>query len=164
MKKYLCWDCAKISVKNSRVHAQKILHVLHIVGKTEQELRLFSPRGMNGIVYNSSNGGEKYPGVPVRSFCNGKLKQMNIAFVLRGRRDGAQGADFFSSSGGLKTRWEGREWGLVLVGLKNLGGDGMNKLDSRSYLYMVSHSNQHGPYISETSNISLYPKVNEATG
>lgn len=39
--------------------------------------------------------GEKYPGVPAGSFCNCKPGQMNIAFVLRGRRDGAQAAGVF---------------------------------------------------------------------
>lgn len=50
---------------------------------------------MNGIVFRSWNGGEKYPGVPAGSFCNCKPGQMNIAFVLRGRRDGAQAAGGF---------------------------------------------------------------------
>lgn len=49
---------------------------------------------MNGIVFSSWNGGEKYPVVPAGSFSNCKLEQMNIAFVLRGRRDGAQAAAF----------------------------------------------------------------------
>lgn len=65
INKYLCWDCAQTSVKNSRVHAQKILHVLHIVGKTEQELRLFSPGGVNGIVLNRLKRRGKVP----RSSC-----------------------------------------------------------------------------------------------
>lgn len=50
---------------------------------------------MNGIVFSSWIGGEKYPGVPAGSFCNCKPGQMNIAFVLRGRRDGAQAAGVF---------------------------------------------------------------------
>lgn len=54
MKVYLRWDCAQTSARNSRLHAQKTLHVLHIV-------RLCSPRGMNGIVFGSCGpgGGEE---------------------------------------------------------------------------------------------------------
>lgn len=50
----------------------------------------------------SWNGGEKCPGDPAESFCNCKLEQMNIAFVLPGRRDGAQavGAFFKARRGG----------------------------------------------------------------
>lgn len=64
MKVYLRWDCAQTSARNSRLHAQKTLHVLHIV-------RLFSPRGMNGIVFGSWTwwGGKKSnPGVPAGKF------------------------------------------------------------------------------------------------
>lgn len=85
MKVYLRWDCAQTSARNSRLHAQKTLHVLHIV-------RLFSPRGMNGIVFGSWTwwGGRKVTQEFLRgSFSHCKPEQMNIAFVLRGRRDGA---------------------------------------------------------------------------
>lgn len=58
---------------------------------------------MNGIVFgkssSSSNGArkkekererKKCAGDPAESFCKCELEQMNIAFVLPGRRDGAQ--------------------------------------------------------------------------
>lgn len=99
---YLRWDCAQTSVKSNRLQAQKIAPVLHIVWLTEQAaLRLFSSLGMNGIVFGnssssrSSNGArkkkkKKCPGDPAESFCKCELEQMNIAFVLPSRRDGAQ--------------------------------------------------------------------------
>ena len=50
---YLLCDCAQTSVKNTTPHAQKILHILHIVWLMDRALRLFSPRGTNGIVFSS---------------------------------------------------------------------------------------------------------------
>lgn len=85
---YLCWDCAQTFVKNSRLHVQKAPHDLHLVGF------LASAGGLNGIVLGGWDGGEQYPGVSAGRFCNCKLGQMNITFVLCGRRDGAQAAAF----------------------------------------------------------------------
>lgn len=88
---YLRWDCAQTSVKNSRIHAQKPPHVLHIVWLTDRELRLALTFGVNDIVFDGFRG-EKYSGVPAESFCKCEPERMNIALVLCGRRDGAQAA------------------------------------------------------------------------
>lgn len=50
---------------------------------------------MNRIVFGGGGGGarkekKKCPGDPAETFCKCELEQMNIAFVLPGRRDGAQ--------------------------------------------------------------------------
>lgn len=91
---------------------------------------MFSLRGMNDIVFSSSNGGEKYPQVPGGSFGDCKLEQMNMAFVLRGRREGAKAAAFSKTCDKRRT---GGLSGLTLVlyhtWLADLQRDSMNKLD-----------------------------------
>lgn len=88
---------------------------------------------MNGIVFSCSNGGEKYPGGPAGSFSNCKLEQMNIGFVLCGRRDAALAASFSKKiKKNIKEALGGCEVAHEIhtaPGLKNLGGGGgMNKL------------------------------------
>lgn len=53
---------------------------------------------MNDIVFSRSSGGEKYPEVPGGSFASCST-EMNIAFVLRGRREQSAGSCLFPKPG-----------------------------------------------------------------
>lgn len=72
-------------MKKSRHHAQNTLHVLHMAGFRGPLIVL--RRGMSGIVLSRSDRGRKFLRGVSNSNCTQEL--MNIAFVLRSRRDGA---------------------------------------------------------------------------
>lgn len=70
---------------------------------------------MNDIVFSRSSGGEKYPEVPGGSFASCST-EMNIAFVLRGRREHSAGSCLFPKPG-IKDALEALEGGWWCFGL-----------------------------------------------